>query len=172
MTEFEKTRFSRIASHCVQLRFDGEKYVLLLCTWKPAFLKSCHICIGIWMKMVGLTGHGVACPTIDAWHKLLIDTWSNFITIWNTLPIAVAHVNASSLLWVNMKLVGWPNKANENWCIASLHYNSVQLAEHTLQSWDLKLLWGAIGTHKLWSGQNSLRIACVSDLNWPLEGSF
>ena len=27
----------------VQLLFDGEKCVLLLCAWKPAFLKSGHI---------------------------------------------------------------------------------------------------------------------------------
>ena len=29
-----------IVSQCVQLSFDGEKCVLLLCAWKPAFLKS------------------------------------------------------------------------------------------------------------------------------------
>ena len=27
------------------ITFDGEKCVLLLCAWKPAFLKSGHICI-------------------------------------------------------------------------------------------------------------------------------
>ena len=32
-----------IVSQCVQLSFDGEKCVVLLCTWKPAFLKSVHI---------------------------------------------------------------------------------------------------------------------------------
>ena len=31
-----------IVSHCVRLSFDGERYVLLLCVWKPAFLKSSH----------------------------------------------------------------------------------------------------------------------------------
>ena len=32
-----------IVSQRVQLLFDGEKCVLLLCAWKPAFLKSGHI---------------------------------------------------------------------------------------------------------------------------------
>ena len=32
-----------IVSQCVQLSFDGEKCVLLLCAWKLAFLKSGHI---------------------------------------------------------------------------------------------------------------------------------
>ena len=32
-----------IVSQRVQLSFDGEKYVLLLCAWKAAFLKSSHI---------------------------------------------------------------------------------------------------------------------------------
>ena len=36
-----------IVSSCVQLSFDGEKCVLLLCLWKPAFLKSGHICVYI-----------------------------------------------------------------------------------------------------------------------------
>ena len=34
-----------IVSQCVQLLFDGEKCVLLLCAWKPAFLRSGHILI-------------------------------------------------------------------------------------------------------------------------------
>ena len=33
-----------IVSQCVQLLFDGEKCVLLLYAWKPAFLRSGHIC--------------------------------------------------------------------------------------------------------------------------------
>ena len=33
----------RIVSQHVQLSFDGEKCVLLLCAWKPAFLRSGHI---------------------------------------------------------------------------------------------------------------------------------
>ena len=33
-----------IVSQHVQLSFDGEKCVLLLCAWKPAFLRSGHIC--------------------------------------------------------------------------------------------------------------------------------
>ena len=33
-----------IFSQCVLLSFDGEKCVLLLNVWKPAFLKSGHIC--------------------------------------------------------------------------------------------------------------------------------
>ena len=32
-----------IVSQHVQLSFDGEKCVLLLCAWKPAFLRSGHI---------------------------------------------------------------------------------------------------------------------------------
>ena len=32
-----------IVSKCVQLSFDGEKCVLLLCAWKPVFLKCGHI---------------------------------------------------------------------------------------------------------------------------------
>ena len=32
-------------SQCVQLSFDDEKCALLLCVWKPAFLKSGHICV-------------------------------------------------------------------------------------------------------------------------------
>ena len=32
-----------IVSQCIQLSFDGEKCVLLLCVWKLAFLKSGHI---------------------------------------------------------------------------------------------------------------------------------
>ena len=32
-----------IVSQCIQLSFDGEKCVLLLCTWKASFLKSGHI---------------------------------------------------------------------------------------------------------------------------------
>ena len=31
-----------IVSQCAQLLFDGEKCVLLLCVWKPAFLKYSH----------------------------------------------------------------------------------------------------------------------------------
>ena len=31
-----------IVSQCVQLSFDGEKCVLLLCAWKAYFLKSSH----------------------------------------------------------------------------------------------------------------------------------
>ena len=33
----------RVVSQRVQLLFDGEKCVLLLCAWKPDFLKSGHI---------------------------------------------------------------------------------------------------------------------------------
>ena len=33
----------RIVSYCEQLWFDGEKCVLMLYAWKPAFLKSSHI---------------------------------------------------------------------------------------------------------------------------------
>ena len=32
-----------IVSQCIQLSFDGEKCVLLLCAWKASFLKSGHI---------------------------------------------------------------------------------------------------------------------------------
>ena len=32
-----------IFSQCIQLSFDGEKCVLLLCEWKASFLKSSHI---------------------------------------------------------------------------------------------------------------------------------
>ena len=32
-----------IVSQCIQLSFDGEKCVLLLCAWKASFLKSSHI---------------------------------------------------------------------------------------------------------------------------------
>ena len=34
---------ARIVSQCIQLSFDGEKCVLLLCAWKASFLKSGHI---------------------------------------------------------------------------------------------------------------------------------
>ena len=33
-----------IVSQPVQLLFDGEKCVLLLCAWKPAFLRYGHLC--------------------------------------------------------------------------------------------------------------------------------
>ena len=36
-----------IVSQHVQLSFDGEKCVLLLCAWKPAFLRSGHIYSGV-----------------------------------------------------------------------------------------------------------------------------
>ena len=32
-----------IVSQCVHLSFDGKKCILILCVWKPAFLKSSHI---------------------------------------------------------------------------------------------------------------------------------
>ena len=37
-----------IVSQRVQLSFDGEKCVLLLCAWKPAFLRSGHIWLSVW----------------------------------------------------------------------------------------------------------------------------
>ena len=33
---------AQIVSQCIQLSFDGEKFVLLLCAWKASFLKSSH----------------------------------------------------------------------------------------------------------------------------------
>ena len=41
--QFWVSIFAWIVSQCVQLSFDSEKCVLLLCAWKPAFLKSGHI---------------------------------------------------------------------------------------------------------------------------------
>ena len=78
---------------------------------------------------------GLLAPLIDGWHKLLIDSY--MVQFYNplkhlTYTKTVAPMNASSLLWVNMKLAGWPNKASENRYIASSRYNSIQLAEHTL----------------------------------------
>ena len=37
-----------IVNQCVRLLFDGEKCALLLCAWKPIFLKSSHIHIYIY----------------------------------------------------------------------------------------------------------------------------
>ena len=41
---------SLIVSQRVQLLFYGEKCVLLLCAWKPAFLKSGHI-LGLYLLL-------------------------------------------------------------------------------------------------------------------------
>ena len=42
--QFSASILARIVSQCIQLSFDGEKCVLLLCAWKASFLKSGHKC--------------------------------------------------------------------------------------------------------------------------------
>ena len=41
-----------IVSQCIQLSFDGEKCVLLLCAWKASFLKSGHNYVFIFFIML------------------------------------------------------------------------------------------------------------------------
>ena len=52
-----------IVSQCIQLSFDGEKCVLLLCAWKASFLKSGHI------RFLRLSGNYKTC------HKTLINLY-------------------------------------------------------------------------------------------------
>ena len=46
-----------IVCQCVQLSFDGEKCILLLCVWKLAFLKSSHIIIFVYTYIYILWFH-------------------------------------------------------------------------------------------------------------------
>ena len=43
----------RIVNQCVQLLFDGEGCVLLLCTWKAAFLKGRGYCHRLHLSVAG-----------------------------------------------------------------------------------------------------------------------
>ena len=60
-----------IVSQRVQLLFDGEKCVLLLCAWKPAFLKSGHIfCLDCLQQYEAIYGHMILFVVIlfHSWH--------------------------------------------------------------------------------------------------------
>ena len=71
-----------IVSQCVQPSFNGEKCVLLLCTWKPAFLKFSHIC--------------PFCHKFLTAIFVLLNTWLHNSSLDNTL--ACIHLRYTFLL--------------------------------------------------------------------------
>ena len=75
-----------IVSQRVQLSFDGEKCVLLLCAWKPVFLRSGHICwLLLCVKTLQLTNDWLYTSIIIQYCSLAVninDHTSIMLEIW------------------------------------------------------------------------------------------
>ena len=69
-----------IVSQCIQLSFDGEKCVLLLCAWKASFLKPGHKC----------------AYSLPAFHLYkLVQVTSSYSFVWTTVVVLYRRVCCS-----------------------------------------------------------------------------
>ena len=93
-----------IVSQHVQLLFDGETCVLLLCAWKLVFLKSGHIYV---CMLHSLSGSGISVDSAPAMQAL----WSKGIELDNHLPITY-NVCAGHYQCYDEFNAIWPSSCN------------------------------------------------------------
>ena len=115
----------------MQLLFDGEKFFLLLCAWKPAFLKSSHICLSgscFWglsdiheypgcfqMATYPIDKHIAGCNSIHDWLMSLAMDLAALCDIWSWkrhqwMPFGCFQLRCSLCL----PLHGYPSAPNSH----------------------------------------------------------